>query len=210
MGLGSSNDAHKPIKRQIAGIPVRIDAQQAQPRDVGIARWDGGERAFLVSASVGVTAAANALFNREDSVLRRLKRWWVDGAILWAAVRTISTWRNLSATLIVHDTSSTIELTHLGVAKSPWLAGGLRYDTPIEPGQFAVNLCEGMSRLRTISTLAALARGRFTGLPGTRSWAASRVSVVLGEPCDLELDGEIFRASRVSFELLGERIRLCG
>jgi len=209
VGLGSSNDAHKPLKREIAGIPVRIDAQHAVPRDVGIARWDGGERAFLVSASIGVTAAANARFNREDNVLRLLKRWWVDGAIFWAAVRTIATWRNLSATLIVQETSSTIELTHLGVAKTPWLAGGLRYDTSIEPGRFAVNLCEGMSRLRTISTLAALARGRFVGLPGTRSWNAPRASVVLAEPSDLELDGEIFRASRVSFELLGERIRLC-
>jgi diacylglycerol kinase family enzyme len=128
---------------------------------------------------------------------------------LWAAVRTIATWRNLSATLIVQDASSTIELTHLGVAKSPWLAGGLHYDTPIEPGRFAVNLCEGMGRLRAIRTLAALARGRFVGLPGTRSWSASRASVALAEPCDLELDGEIFRASRVTFELLGERIRLC-
>jgi len=209
VGLGSSNDAHKPIEQQIAGIPARIDARHAVPRDVGIARWDGGERAFLVSASVGVTAAANALFNREDSVLRPLKRWWVDGAIAWAAVRTIATWRNLSATLVVHETSSTIALTHLGVAKTPWLAGGLHYDTPVEPGRFAVNLCEGMGRLRTISTLAALARGRFAGLPGTRSWSAPRASVVLDEPCDLELDGEIFRASRVSFELLGERVRLC-
>jgi diacylglycerol kinase (ATP) len=210
VGLGSSNDAHKPVKLQIAGIPLRIDALQAAPRDVGVARWDGGERAFLVSASVGVTAAANALFNREDDVLRFLKRWWIGGAILWAAVRTIATWRNLSATLAVHETSSTIALTHLGVAKSPWLAGGLHYDTPVESGRFAVNLCEGMSRLRTINTLAALARGRFIGLPGTRSWSAARASVVLDQACDLELDGEIFRASRVSFELLPERIRLCG
>jgi diacylglycerol kinase (ATP) len=202
VGLGSSNDAHKPVKLQIAGIPMRIDARQAVPRDVGIARWDGGERAFLASASVGVTAAAN--------VLRVLKRWWVDGAIMWAAVRTIATWRNLSATLLVHETSSTISLTHLGVAKTPWLAGGLHYDTPVEPGRFAVNLCEGMTRLRTIRTLAALTRGRFVGLPGTRSWSAARASVVLDEPGDLELDGEIFRASRVSFELLPERIRLCG
>ncbi len=210
VGLGSSNDAHKPVELEIAGIPARIDARHAVPRDVGMARWDGGERAFLVSASVGVTAAANALFNREDIVLRLLKRCWVDGAIAWAAVRTIATWRNLSATLIVQETSSAIALTHLGVAKTPWLAGGLHYDTPVEPGRFAVNLCEGMSRLRTISTLAALARGRFVGLPGTRSWSAPRASVVLDEPCDLELDGEIFRASRVSFELLQERIRLCG
>jgi diacylglycerol kinase (ATP) len=209
VGLGSSNDAHKPVKRTIAGIPVRIDAQHAALRDVGIARWDGGERAFLVSASVGVTAAANALFNREDNVLRLLKRWWVDGAIVWAAVRTIATWRNRAATLTVEEVSSAIAITHLGVAKTPWLAGGLHYDTPVEPGRFAVNLCEGMGRLRTISTLAALARGRFIGLPGTRSWSTPRASVVFGEPCDLELDGEIFRASRVSFELLGERIRLC-
>jgi diacylglycerol kinase (ATP) len=209
VGLGSSNDAHKPLKLQIAGIPMRIDARHAVPRDVGIARWDGGERAFLVSASVGVTAAANARFNHEDSVLRLLKRWWVDGAIMWAALRTIATWRNLSATLLVHETSSTFALTHLGVAKTPWLAGGLHYDTPVEAGRFVVNLCEGMGRLRTIRTLAALARGRFVGLPGTRSWSAPRASVVLDEPCDLELDGEIFRASRVSFELLPERIRLC-
>ena len=209
VGLGSSNDAHKPLKLQIAGIPMRIDARHAVPRDVGIARWDGGERAFLVSASVGVTAAANARFNHEDGVLRLLKRWWVDGAIMWAALRTIATWRNLSATLLVHETSSTFALTHLGVAKTPWLAGGLHYDTPVEAGRFVVNLCEGMSRLRTIRTLAALARGRFVGLPGTRSWSAPRASVVLDEPCDLELDGEIFRASRVSFELLPERIHLC-
>jgi diacylglycerol kinase family enzyme len=209
VGLGSSNDAHKPIEREIGGIPVRIDAQRAAPRDVGIARWDGGERAFLVSASVGVTAAANALFNREDPALRFLKRWWVDGAILWAAVRTIATWRNLPAKLVVNEMSSAIALTHLGVAKTPWLAGGLHYDTPVEPGRFAVNLCEDMGRLRTIRTLAALAHGRFIGLPGTRSWSAPAASVVLDEPCDLELDGEIVRASRVSFELLPERIRLC-
>ena len=210
VGLGSSNDAHKPYEVKIAGIPVRIDARHAVPRDIGIARWDGGERAFLVSASVGVTAAANALFNREDPILRLLKGWWVDGAIVWAAVRTIVTWRNLPATLVVHETSSEIALTHLGVAKTPWLAGGLHYDIPVEPGRFAVNLCERMDRLRTIRTLAALARGRFVGLPGTRSWSAPRASVVLDEPCDLELDGEIFRASRVSFEVLRERIRLCG
>ena len=209
VGLGSSNDAHKPVDRKIAGIPVRIDAKNALPRDVGIARWDGGERAFLVSASVGVTAAANALFNREDPVLRHLKRWWVDGAIIWAAVRTIATWRNLAGTLVVNGTSSTVALTHLGVAKSTWLAGGLHYDTPVESGRFAVNLCEGMSRMRTIRTLAALARGRFSGLPGTHSWSASGASVALDSACDLELDGEVVRASRVSFELLRERIRLC-
>ena len=39
IGLGSSNDAHKPVEREIGGIPVRIDAQRALPRDVGIARW---------------------------------------------------------------------------------------------------------------------------------------------------------------------------
>ena len=209
VGLGSSNDAHKPVERDIAGIPVRIDAQRAAPRDVGIARWDDGERAFLVSASIGVTAAANALFNREDPVLRHLKRWWVDGAIAWAAVRTIATWRNLSATLVVNGTSSAIALTHLGVAKTPWLAGGLHYDTPVEPGQFAVNLCEGMTRLRAMRTLAALAGGRFRGLPGTHSWSARGASVVLDLPCDLELDGEVVRARSVSFELLRERILLC-
>ena len=51
VGLGSSNDAHKPVEREIGGIPVRIDAQRATPRDVGIARWDRPD-AVLIFRSV--------------------------------------------------------------------------------------------------------------------------------------------------------------
>lgn len=209
VGLGSSNDAHKPNACEIEGIPLRLDVAGAEPRDVGFARWDGGERAFLVSASLGVTAAANGLFNRGDPVLRTLKRWWVDGAITWAAVRMLFGWHNVAATLVVDGESTAIALTNLGVAKTPWLSGGLRYDTPIEPRRFAVNLCEDMGRWRTLRTLGALACGRFAGLPGTRSWSARGASLVLSGPCDLELDGEVVQASRVQFELLPERIRLC-
>ena len=212
VGLGSSNDFHKPARRTINGVPVRIDMNAARPRDLGRAIWDDGDRVFAVSASLGIVASANALFDRPGPMLARLERHWVRGAILYAAVRTILGWRNLDATLTIEETSTRVHLTTLSVGKTPWVSGGFHYDTPIEPddGRLLVNLCEGMTRIRSLGMLVALARGRFEGRPGTRWWRVPALTVALDEPSDLELDGELFKARTVRYEVLSQRVLLCG
>lgn len=216
IGLGSSNDFHKPVRTAVAGIPLRIDGPGSE-RDLARARYvdDAGlerERIFVVSASLGATAAANARFNGRGRFLALLKRSWVDMAILYAAVRTIAAHESIPGRLRVGcESEEDVELANLSVLKTTYLSGGLRYDTPVEPasGLLAVNLCERMGRARLASTLLGLARGRFSGRPGTRHFSAGTVALTLAAPVQLELDGEVVRARQVTFDLLPERILVC-
>jgi len=216
IGLGSSNDFHKPFGPRLDGVPVRIDQEGAAPRDIARARWtDAGgrrcERPFLVSASLGATAEANAFFGEGDGVLRALKRRFAGAAIAYAAVRTLARHRNLPARLRVAGHVEAVDLSSLSVSKTAHLAGAFRYDTPVDPadGRLAVNLCEGMDRPRLLATLAALARGRFAGRPGTRHWSVETIAVDVDQSAALELDGEVFHARAVLFDVLPERLRVC-
>jgi diacylglycerol kinase family enzyme len=216
LGLGSSNDFHKPFGALEASVPLRLDLTHARPRDVGRASFVDGqglaqERFFIVSASLGVTARANAAFNRGGALLQLLRRYWLDGAILLAALSGIAQHRNLRARLRLGEQELYCALSTLSVLKTPYLSGSLRFDTPVAPadGLLAVNLCHGMGRLRLVATLLGLLRGRFAGRPGTRHWRTPRLDAAFDEPADLELDGETVPVREVAFEVLPERIRVC-
>ncbi len=218
VGLGSSNDFHKPVRGTAAGVPARIDVERAAPRDLGLARWRderglAHERVFVVSASVGLVAEANACFNAAaDRCLRWLKRRFLAGAILYAAFLAIARHRGLRARLCWPEGAAReLELASLSVLKTPHLAGGLRYDTPVAPadGLFAVNLAHRRSRLGLLALLARLARGRFLGAPGIEHRRARSLELASERPFALELDGETFRARAVRFELLEQRVRVC-
>ena len=218
VGLGSSNDFHKPVTRTWKGVPLRIDARNRMPRDVARARYENGtsgsrERLFLVSASLGMTARANALFNEgRGRVLGLLKTRWVDAAIVYAALAALLRHENVAGRLCLPDGGDeAVALSNLSVLKTPHLSGCLRYDTPVEPdsGRLAVNLCEGMSRSQLAFVLADLASGRFCGRRGTRHWTVDRLRVDLEAEAPLELDGEVVTARRVRFDVLPERISVC-
>ena len=216
VGLGSSNDFHKPYGRLVDGVPCRIDPSHARPRDVGVATIaspgvQAARRCFIVSASLGVTAEGNAFFNRGDGVARRLKRWWPAAAMGYAAMQGILRHRNAEATITVAGVAGHALITNLSILKTAYVSGTLRFDTPVLPddGRFAVNLCDGMGRLAAVRALFNLARGRFDGRPHCRHWRATHVDVELAEERTLELDGEITSASRVSFEILPERMSVC-
>ena len=103
IGLGSSNDFHKPFAadRSVAGVPVRLDPAQAVRADVGKATLtdpDGAMRTryFVLNASLGVVAQGNAFFNAPDRTLRALKKTSVDLAIAYAALVSISRFKPIA------------------------------------------------------------------------------------------------------------------
>ncbi len=215
VGLGSSNDFHKPYARRVDGIPLRIEPSGCR-RDVGIVRFEAPDgrrhrRCFLISASVGVVAEANAFFNAGDALQRRLRGAWTGGAIVYAALHTIASWRNLAVRIRTERGTVAASVTNLSVSKTPFVSGGFRYDESVAPddGLLAVHLCEGMSRPEALGALADLARGRFAGRPKRRHWNAGRVAVSARSPLALELDGEVVQAHRVVFGVLKERIGIC-
>lgn len=219
VGLGSSNDFHKPRRPEcvIEGIPTRLDFKHAEERDLCAVRYegeDGRERTlyWIVNSSVGITAEANWLFNHPGRWLALLKRASSDAAIVWATVRTLSRCAPLEARLALDGAPlATVRLRNLGVVKNPNFAGALRYDSPFEPasGDFHVHMVHDVPLGRLLGILGALSRGRFAGLPGTRSVRARHLTLSADRPFALEGDGEVIRAVRATFSLLPRRLKVC-
>jgi diacylglycerol kinase (ATP) len=219
VGLGSSNDFHKPFDAAsfIAGMPVAVDFDRASARDViriDYRQRDGssGKVYAVVNASAGVTAEANAAFNEPNALIRAARSLSVDAAISAAVLTTLATYRDLTCALSVDaGDAEMVSVTNLGVYKNPHFGGALRYDTEVgrDDGTLGVGLCEGLTKLRTVATLAALRKGRFRGRAGTRSWVARELTVDADREFALEADGETVRATGARFSVDQRRLRCC-
>jgi diacylglycerol kinase family enzyme len=218
VGLGSSNDFHKPFVERsfVAGVPVRADCANAAPCDViRVAFSDGGPvavRYAIANASIGITAEANAAFNAPSAFVRAASRVSVGAGILAAVVETIAGWRDVECRLALDGQDlGVFSVSNLGLIKNPHFAGSFCYDTPVAPddGRMGVNLCERLTRFQVLATLAALSRKTFAGRPKTRSWVGVRALVEAERVFALETDGEVVRAKRAEFSVVPRAIRCC-
>jgi diacylglycerol kinase family enzyme len=218
IGLGSSNDLHKPFRRdrRTRGVPCRLDFDATATHDVGVLTFeDEGSvcaRHWLVNASIGITAEANFFFNQPDAILRTLKGSATSGAIAYAALHALTTHRNRRMAIAIDDEPPIrSSVTNIGIVKNPHFAGTFSYGSPHEPasGCFYVHLCENMSRSRVLFTLWTSSRSGFSGLPHTRSWRSRRLAVQADRHFAVELDGEVVRTTRASFSISQGAIQLC-
>jgi len=210
VGLGSSNDFHKPVRTRVGGRPCRIEFASATPHDVGLLRaTDAGGtlriRHWILNASVGTTADANRFFNEPDTVLGWLKRTSTSLGITYAALRAL---------LTVPPRDITLRLEENFCRRGPTrnLGFSLLYDSPFEPdsGRFFVHHLEGVSLLRLLHAFVRLSRGRWRGTPGASSWRATAASVFNGgAPFAVEFDGEVMLVREASFRLLPRKLRIC-
>ena len=215
VGLGSSNDFHKPIRKdhQVRGVPFRLDFTSPVAHDVCLLDIGRGEpRHWVVNASIGLTARANSFFNEPDRVLRFLKNGSSGAAIVYAAVHTLAAKRDQRMMLQVDcGLPMDVSITNIGIVKNPNFSGSLTYRSPYEPdsGSFFVHLCEGMSRRRVLLTLWQSSRRGFIGLPSTRTWQARHFAVKATETFPVEFDGETLEACHASFAALRGLIQIC-
>jgi len=215
IGLGSSNDFHKPFDAAIEDVPVRLGPPRAV--DVGRATFvtaDGTERTrhFCLNASVGLVADGNAFFNTDDAALLWLKRRNVDAAIAYTAVVNLIRFRPVHARVSLDGAPArTARFASLGILKRVHFAGGMRYDTPVtaDDGHFDVAMWERTERPSLVRTLASLSRGRFRGLPGAKTWRARTVRIEPERPVHLELDGEVTKVLRAELTVIPKAIRVC-
>jgi diacylglycerol kinase family enzyme len=216
IALGSSNDFHKPLAcaRRVAGIPVLLDSERAVARDVGVLELldrPAPRRHFVLSASVGIVANGNRAYNDAGWFLRAAKRSTTGVALAYATARTLVSTPTLAARLTFGEAVTHMEITNASFLLSPFVSGSLRYDVSAPPDdeELAVALCGPMGLVRRLRTLAALARGRFLGLPGTTVLRAERIGVELDTPVAVELDGEILSARAFRIRRLRKAVNVC-
>jgi diacylglycerol kinase family enzyme len=218
VGLGSSNDFHKPIDagHAIEGIPVRMNFARPTRRDVVRVKtgYNGQSSVhyFLINASVGVTAEGNALFNKPDSLLSWLKMHTTPLAILYAALRALAFHQNrLLSIESPGRPARRLRLTNLGIVKNPHFSGSLRYHTPAhyDDGSMGVFVAEEMNLLERIRLFGALSYGDFSRLAKTHAWQSSQLTIAASSCFPLELDGEIHQTSRAEFSVLQGILQVC-
>lgn len=212
IGLGSSNDFHKPLsenKYKNGKVPLKLDYENAVQHNVGQVDFEDENgkwqrRYFIINCSIGIIAQANYLFNSKEKVIKWLKSKWVPGTIWYSALKTLFTAKNVLAKIKVGNKSFSSEVTSLSVVINPHISGNLCYDFNISSQSdfLGVALCERMRILTRLKTILSLARSKFLGLPNTRSWKASRIEICPVSPTPLELDGEVFLARKIKIKLL--------
>jgi len=218
IGLGSSNDFHKPFSEASAinGIPAKINFSLASPRDVGVLEFvDRGNtvtRYFLVNASVGLTADANHFFNSPDALLALLKRTHTPSAIAYAAVLTIFGFSSRSFDISTGNAlRSKVALTNLNILKSPHVSGTLTYPLPpaYDTGQLDCFLASAMGIGERLRLLRSLSQGKVPLTPKLETFRCSNLAATSGSPFAVEFDGEIVVTSEARFSVLQQHLRVC-
>lgn len=214
IGLGSSNDFLKPFKETIQHIPVRITGPAAL-YDAGLARFTDSmnhpvERYFIVNASLGLTAAANWAFNQPDPVLKVLKRYSTDAAILYTAARTLWKHRNTKCHVLYDQVDEMISMSNINILKNPNVSGSFRYPQVIRPddGALGINIAHDMNRMELLSMVAGLAKGKF--IPGEKkiSFSGNTFYLRSASPVVLECDGETMLANDIHISLVPKAIQI--
>jgi diacylglycerol kinase family enzyme len=221
IGLGSSNDFHKPRSAggSTAGIPVLLDHQNPRTVDLGKITFEseGGEKRihyFAINASYGVTALGNFLFNNPGRTIEWAKPRSVSLAIAFATAGAIRQFKPVDLKITTdhpNHHNSEFSVNNLGILKNVHFTGSLRYDTPVQQddGLFDVNLYEGLNLAGMLSSLFNLARGRFIGTRRAHHWRSKTVHVTAPYPVPLEADGEVFLVAEAKFEVVPSCLRLC-
>ncbi|MBC3757236.1 hypothetical protein H7U19_02390 [Hyunsoonleella sp. SJ7] len=214
IALGSSNDFHKPHTSYIMGVPVKVNWDNCQLSDVGKityqdAKGDLNTRYFIINAGIGITAEANYRFNHPKSILKFLKRNWVDAAIFFAAVKTIFLYRNYQAELLIdNEINESIVLSNLSVIKNPNISGSFRYEQNIvfNDGFLGLNYCDDMNKFELLRTLIGLVKGRFKTNAKRKTYKLKDLKVSFNEPRPVEADGEVFVTKHCSFSVIPKAI----
>jgi diacylglycerol kinase family enzyme len=218
IGIGSSNDFHKPIFRQnlIAEIPVKLNFNSYEPRDVGVIKYKIGaqilQKYFLLNASIGVTAEANNLFNNPDPVLIFLKKYFTGLAILYSAFKTIISYKNIEAKIIFNSNEVySFPVSNLSIIKSPNISGDLAYpsNTDYQNGLFDIYLTHSMNKLDLINLLKSLSKKIFPKNEKTKYCKTSKIKVTADTDFLIEFDGEIIKTNYAEFSILNKFLNIC-
>jgi len=217
VGLGSSNDFIKPCLTRIGNVPIRLEFSSPKIQDIGVVKFHDRNnelftRYFIINASIGVAAEANLYFSCSDFFLNMIKKQSIQAAILFAAIRTIITYKNIHASLIYNGTTKKLDLVNLSIIKNNFISGRFHYDQQVFPddGFLGLNYCHDMTKVELIRTLMGLYDGHFSGKPKTYTARTKELVLTPEKSVAIETDGEIFRGSDIQFSILPKAIHVLG
>lgn len=222
IGLGSSNDFHKPMQKSCL---IAVDLNNARYRDVLKIEYttSGGEegiRYALLNSSIGFCAQANDHFNTQSVFKSLLKKINVDLAILYSICCTVFKYQFIKNLLIEitqkeqQETHLIADLANLHIVKSNHVAGGLHYEDGgvLGDSEYALYVASASNRIQLLASLWRLSQGAFNQVNRHKSIPLKEGSINM--KCSssflMELDGELIRVKSALVSLVSQAIQCCG
>jgi diacylglycerol kinase family enzyme len=217
VGIGSSNDFYKPFhpNNTIGIVPYKINFKDAVKRDVGCIQYENDgkilKKYFLINASLGITAEGNNLFNNPDFILRSLKKMSTQSAITYTVIKNILTYKNFNVTIGGYNESFTANISNLGILKSAFFTGKLRYQSDPLPdnGLFDVHLYESLSKVKLLRLFYNLSNGKPDNSLNKKFWRTDRIKISSKNEFAVELDGEVITTKSAEFSVIPGLIKVC-
>ena len=217
VGIGSSNDFHKPFatKNLYKNIPYKINFSEAITRDVGGLEFEKDGKSFkkyfLINASIGITSEGNNFFNNPDFILQYLKKINTQFAITYAVIKNILTYKNFDTTIGGDNGSFTANISNMGILKSAFFTGKLRYQSDPLPdnGLFDVHLYESLSKVKLLKLFYNLSKGRPDNSLNKKFWRTDRIKISSETEFAVEFDGEVITTKCAEFSVIPELIKVC-
>jgi diacylglycerol kinase (ATP) len=217
VGIGSSNDFHKPFYQEniIENIPYKLNFKEAVKRDVGCIHYEINckilKKYFLINASLGITAEGNNFFNNPDFVLRYLKKISTQAAITYTIFKNILTYKNFKIKMEVSNELLSANISNLGIIKSPFFTGKLRYqsDPLSDNGLFDVHLYESLSKVKLLKLFYKLSNSESDNSLNKKFWRTNRIKISSETEFAVEFDGEVITTRSAEFSVIPELIKVC-
>lgn len=214
IGLGSSNDFHKPFDPDgwLEKVPVMLADADAAPRAAYRLETDAGTVHYLMNSSIGLIARGNRLFNRPPLPLRLLQRLGHALSVSALTLFNVLTFGGVRAR--IRGGARDLEGLFLGVTmlKTPHIAGNLYFKTARSPddGLFDVVAVFAAPVGEIPGLMERLAKEGARDDARIAAFAAPAVELEFPAPTDVEYDGETLVARRASYRILPGALRLMG
>jgi diacylglycerol kinase family enzyme len=169
-------------------------------------------RYFIINASIGITAEGNFLFNNPDRILKYLKRFNTNSAILYSALKTIFGYKDFEADIRMDEgKSAKVNITNLNIIKNPHVSGDLCYGYPAvyNDGKMNIHLAHDMNKFEVIQLFRALQKGSIERIAKLESFPVKEIEVNSEKVFNLEYDGEVIQTNSVLFSIKKEWIKVC-
>lgn len=217
VGIGSSNDFHKPFTQQniLESIPYKLNFEEATKRDVGCIQYENDgkilKKCFLINASIGITAEGNNFFNNPDFILKHLKKMSTQTAIAYSVLKNILTYKNFKIKMEVNNELLSANVSNLGVIKSPFFTGKLRYqsDPELNNGLLDVHLYRSLSKVKLLKLFLNLGRSKSDNSLNKKFWRTDRIKISSEKEFAVEFDGEVITTKSAEFSVIPELIKVC-
>lgn len=218
VGVGSSNDFHKPFKNFINKIPLRVDFKKPEEHDLIEVQFTqkgkAQKRYCIINSSIGFTAEGNELFNRGGFFLNFLKKWSPSIAIYYTFIQSLIKYKKRNFQIVTSEKKyRDVNLNNLNLLKIPYVSGSFFYRQSLtqNDGQLYLNYCHNMSVVEFLKTAMQLLKGQFLTNDKKETIVGTSFCIQSSFSFNFEIDGEVYQTDkRVQYKILPRAILVAG